>query len=130
MPIFKTKTGQDINFKFGGWSDLTLEQYIRMRLEWDGTTDNPKSMLTFLSIVTGMTFAEVENDKSKGLTKVAFYLSSFIKAPLKWEELPIPSELEYNGRTIPVTKDLAVETFGQKAAISSLMQQSENVYAF
>jgi hypothetical protein len=130
MPIFKTNKGEDINFKFGGWADLTLNQYVRMRLEWDGKTDNPKSMLAFLSIVTGMTFKEVENDKSKGLKQVASYLAKFVKTPLQWDQLPIPPDLGYNGRLIPVTNDLAVETFGQKAAISSLMQQPENVYSF
>lgn len=96
------------------YSDLTYAQFLRLRTEYKGA-----DLGHLLDILTGIPRSIWMNLPIAEANKVTQFLQWIVTGSIKWDKLPLPSQITYAGKVYDIPKDLGLETFGQKIVLEA-----------
>ena len=110
-----------------GYEEITLGQYIDI-LKWDG-----ESLLDIVGILTGLDDEIIQNtDVHQVAQDVVKYLNWVTVAPTFMDkesefhyDCPVPDTIKIGFKHYPVTKDITLETFGQKISLQVHLKMAQ-----
>jgi hypothetical protein len=96
-----------------GWDAMPAAMYQKLASEWDGS-----DLIRLFSILSGHSYKALYNSKDRELESGLIAATHFIyEQKPAFKEQDCPKVFKYNGREIPVPKDLASLSIGQNIHI-------------
>lgn len=119
LPLIAKYKETEIKFNLPqSWEDITLYQYIELS-KWDR-----KDLIQLFAVITGIDYDVFFNCESEGINDLLLTNLEFLKEPLDLEALPLPKEIEIDGKKLEVPQDITQKTFGQKISLQLYLAEA------
>lgn len=100
------------------WEEVTVAQFQRMALEWDG-----EDWIKLFSILSGKEYAGIASSKSYKLESSLYAAVRFVfEQPFNFERIPMPQFIVINGKTVQIPKKIGRLSIGQAIQVRKYIE--------